>query len=518
MKFDLLMYNGSIVTVDESNPRARWAGIKDGKIEAVGSNSPPLMQSIKNVDLDGATLLPGLIDSHVHGTLTGLALKSSDLSEAKSKKQVLEAVSRHQSRGGTGNMVTAVNLAMSTMSKNEIPSAKELDEISSTQIIILFDKSLHGMVLNSLGIQEAGLQSGMVGVELENGHLTGTVTDDTSYYQGIRNLMKDSGEELLVGFQEAVCNEALKKGITSIHSLDGGDFVVDMPGWVINRKNLPINVVNYWETMDFEEVTKYGLSRIGGCICLDGTRALHTMALFEPYRDRPSTRGFLYYSDDVIYQFIKEAHEKDMQCALHATGERAIDQHINILKQVILEQGDKDLRHRIEHFSMPTEKHIEWAVEMNLALPMQPSFSMEWDEGAGSLYKTRFGKERASRVEPLSKIVRSGGKVCGGSDSPVTKLDSLYGIDACVNNPDPSRRIPLMEAIRSFTINNAWAAHEDDVRGSIEVGKVADLVLLDMDLEKTKKSVQEASTRATFVKGNLAYENMEKPLIWSNSK
>jgi predicted amidohydrolase YtcJ len=103
------------------------------------------------------------------------------------------------------------------------------------------------------------------------------------------------------------------------------------------------------------------------------------MALNEPYADMPSTRGFLYYKDQDVYNFVKEADNRGMQCSMHATGDRAIDQYIYVLDRVIRENGKKNLRHRIEHFSMPADRHIEMAVELELALPMQPIFTKIWD-------------------------------------------------------------------------------------------------------------------------------------------
>ncbi|MDE8735319.1 hypothetical protein P0G10_19740, partial [Eubacteriales bacterium DFI.9.88] len=105
------------------------------------------------------------------------------------------------------------------------------------------------------------------------------------------------------------------------------------------------------ETLDFDKVMPYKLDRIGGFICLDGTRTLHTMALNKPYADRPDTRGLLYYNDAQILEFIRNANDHNMQCSLHAAGTRAIDQYIYLLNQVIRDLGQKHLRHRIEHFS-----------------------------------------------------------------------------------------------------------------------------------------------------------------------
>ena len=267
-----------------------------------------------------------------------------------------------------------------------------------------------------------------------------------------------------------------------------------------------MQVVNYWETLDFDKVMPYKLDRIGGCICLDGTRTLHTMALIKPYADRPDTRGLLYYNDAQILEFIRKANDHNMQCSLHAAGTRAIDQYIYLLNQVIRELGQKHLRHRIEHFSYPTEEQIQMAAELELALPMQPIFTQVWDSGEDSMYKKRFGAAEAGKVEPIADIIRAGGMVCGGSDSPVTMIDPLAGIDACVNTDNPHRKITMREALKLYTTNGAWAAHEDKEKGTLAYGKNADLVVLERSPFSDPGHVKEIQVEKTFVNGKLVYQ------------
>ena len=498
---DTMIKNANIITMNEAMPIAAWMAIRDGKIAALGQGAQ--MPEARHVlDAGRRTILPGFIDSHVHGTLTGEALHAVDLSDADTTGKVLDQLAGST---GSGGMITAHSFSREHF-HGALFTAENLDEISRDKIILIYDKSYHGCYLNTCGIKAAGIRKDMPGVTVKEGNMTGEITDDVSYYRSLRNIMRTISEDVIRAYMQAVSDYALSKGVTTIHSLDGNDFEVDMPAWILYRDQLDLHVVNYWETMDFDKVEPYDLGRIGGCICLDGTRSLHTMALMEPYRDNPAVRGLLYYRDQDVLTFIRTAHERNMQCAMHATGPRAIDQYIYLLYQVIQESGQKDLRHRIEHFSYPTEKHIEMAVQLKLALPMQPAFFKTWDDGENSLYRQRFGAEEADRIEPIADIVAAGGMVCGGSDSPVTQIDPLAGIDACVNSSNPHRKLSLMDAIRIFTYNGAWAAHEETVKGSLKPGKDGDFIVLEKNPMENEKDIGKISVEKTFVQGKLVYQ------------
>ncbi len=507
MIVDRLLKNAKVITLNPDNATADWVAIHDGKICAIGKGSE-CPQAAEEWDLKGAAVLPGFCDTHVHGTLTGDALSAVELGDAENIRDVLDLMEAECAKTGGDSLISGSNLSEERLAERRLPTMAELDRVSGEHKVILYHQTLHGCVLNSRAFAASGLTAGMPGVEMEDGKPNGIISDDVPYVVAVNSLTASMGENMLKKYMKACSDKALSMGITTIHALNGTDYRVDMPGWILYEDTIPLHIVHYWETLEVEEAKKHGQKQVGGCICLDGSRIQRTMALFEPYSDRPDTRGILYYKDEEVYDFISRAHANDMQCAMHAAGERAIDQYIYLLDKVVREQGRKDLRHRIEHFSMPTQKHIEMAVELELALPMQPIFSALWDEGEDSVYKQRFGS-RAARVEPLAEILRAGGRICGGSDSPVTPMDPLAGLDACVNNPDPSRNVSLTDALKIFTLNGAWAAREEAVRGSIEPGKIADLVVLDKNPYDHQKELRDINVLATVVNGITVHKSSE---------
>jgi predicted amidohydrolase YtcJ len=193
------------------------------------------------------------------------------------------------------------------------------------------------------------------------------------------------------------------------------------------------------------------------------------------YPERPERRGFLIHTDEEIYRLISQAHREGIQTAFHALGDRAIDQLLFVFRQVLGEQGPKDLRHRVEHFSFFSDNHADMLADMKLIASMQPAFSGYWDQ----YYRAYKEAGNPAHIEMFPEIIRRGGIVCGGSDSPVTPIDPLYGIACCIDNPDPSRSVSVHDALKIFSYNAAYSVHQEKEKGSVETGKDADFTIID---------------------------------------
>lgn len=505
--YDVILKKGTILTMDDSLTKYRWVAVKNGKIAKLGVTDDSPEEAVNVVDLEEKTVLPGFIDSHLHGSLTGLSFVSIELRDADSIDEILKRLEKACEEKAAGEIVIGTNVSAETLKEKRLPHRKELDEVSGKNPILLHHVTMHGCVLNSLAYELSQLQTGMDGVCTYNdGSPNGIISDDNAYYEGVGNIMNNLSKEEIEEFITRFSRTLPPSGVTTVHTLDGQDLPMDEEVWFRMQGKHPVHVINYLETLDVNKAKRYGYPRVGGCIALDGSRVMETMAINEPYQDNPG-RGTLYYTDDTIYKFMAEAHRSDMQVSLHVGGERAIDQFIYNLYRVEKEQGFKDLRHRPEHFSMPSERAIELAVEMQLALPMQPSFPALWDKPGESLYVKTLGEERAKRMEPFAKIIEKGGIICGGSDSPITACNPLWGIHCAVNDPRPYRAVSVTDAIKMFTINGAWAAHEETMKGSIEIGKLADLVVLDQNPYEAEKSIKDINVEMTIVEGQIRFQS-----------
>jgi predicted amidohydrolase YtcJ len=234
--------------------------------------------------------------------------------------------------------------------------------------------------------------------------------------------------------------------------------------------------------MNLGEVQELGLPRVGGCICSDGAFEAHTAALFEPYTDEPDNYGALTYTQEVMDRFILTAHSAGLQIAVHCESERSIEQVLQAMEKALHADPRSDHRHRIEHLELPTYNQIERMANAGIMASMQPAFIPAFvGQEDMRIYKGLLGKSRLERVHPYRTILDHGIPISGGSDSPVTPYDPLAGVQAAVNHPNFRERVTLWEALQMFTSTAAWSAFEEGEKGTIEPGKLADMVVLAQD-------------------------------------
>lgn len=483
MVFDSVYYNGNILSMNAGREKYSWLGIKDGKIAGTGLGDEWKENGADaEYDLKGNTVLPGLSDCHVHVLSTGIFLSSVKLDKCTCIQEVLDIIEKKCADEPGDGWVYASCFLPQNMKEKRYPTKYELDKVSHGHKVIVFTATMHGNLYNSAGAEIAAIPDDLAGVEKENGESTGVYTSDESVFLGQRNVFGSFSEEEIWNLIKCCADYAVTKGVTHMHGLFGqfvaGDTDVKLA--VERSGELPLDVTIFYQTWNIAEATALGLERIGGCLTLDGAAFEHTMANCEPYVDAPHLRGMLFHSDQEVYDFISEAHRNDLQCTMHAVGERAIDQLLYTYKRVFAEQGRKDLRHRLEHFCLPTEEQIIMAAELGITLSMQPGDSYLWD-GAGGELAGILGRERADRMYPFNKIIDSGIVLLSGSDCPVADIDPLKYIAHCINGYNPVRNISVTDAINMCTVNPAYSLHSEKSEGTIEQGKKADFVVINKD-------------------------------------
>ncbi|MDR2295777.1 MAG: amidohydrolase [Clostridiales Family XIII bacterium] len=478
--YDSLYRGGTVITVNRNEDIADWVAVKDGRIAAVGAAKDE-PKALEVFDLDGAVLLPGLYDAHCHVMPTGFFLDGVNLLETKCLEEVLQLLKNRCTRTRKGEWVFGAGFMAQNMKEGRFPNRSELDAVSCDHPIMITAQTLHGGAFNTNALGRINIPDAVGVGRAADGSLDGTLLSDDAFFPAVSQVMGLLPEAKLKAFIESCADYARKRGVTSIIGLLGqfvdGDTDVEIAER--DKAEFPVNLVTFYQTWDIEKIRKYKLPRIGGCLTLDGAGFEYTMALQNVYTERPERRGFLIHTDEEIYKLLSQAHREGIQTAFHALGDRAIDQLLFVFRQVIGEQGNKDLRHRVEHFSLPWDIHMDMLAEMKLVASMQPAFSGLWGEPLSGYYDLCMGRERASRMEVFPEIIKRGGVICGGSDSPVTLIDPLYGIACCIDNPDPRRNVSVHDALKIFTWNAAYSVHQEGQKGSVEVGKDADFTVID---------------------------------------
>ncbi|MBN1315156.1 MAG: amidohydrolase [Anaerolineales bacterium] len=469
------------------------------------------------ISMPGKTVLPGFIDTHVHFTQTGLGSIGPSVYDVESTEEIFSVIANTVARSHPDEPLLIHGCWVNGL---DVPiTCADLDRIAPANPVMIVDVGGHVSIVNSKAFDLLELPDSIAGiVSISSKVLSGTLVQKANalaryrYYQTI-----DDARRVEAIFRAAeMANQA---GITTVHALDGGD--PNGHGWFPERDveillqeqaNLPVRTVIYFQSTNVDRTKSWNLPRIGGCLWVDGSYGEHTAALLEPYADDPSTSGLLYFSDDELNDFVGRAHRAGLQISMHAIGDAGIEQLLRAYERTLRENPRSDHRHRIEHFSLPTEDQIERVARLGIAVAMQPNFAVsppvedtETFQVAGIRH---LGPERYRRRHAYRRIMDAGILIAGGSDSDPQPMGPLVGIQAVVNHRDEARRLTIQEALSLYTINAARIAFEEEEKGTIEPGKLADLVVLDDDPVIVSPSViDRIGIAMTMVGGRVVYDN-----------
>jgi predicted amidohydrolase YtcJ len=478
-----------------------WMLVEDARIVALGSGPPPdgLGDGLERVDLGPHTVLPAFHDAHVHFLRTGLMDIDLDLAGARSYQDVLDLVAR-EAATLEGEVLRAHSFDPDLIAEGRYPTAAELDTISDTIAIFIKRRDGHSSAANTKALELLNLPEGMPGVETEGGRPTGVLRGKAHSlaFRKVDDLLTD--EERADCYRRAA-SRAVERGIGAVHALVGSAHPGNRDVEVLLEvaQDLPIDVVVYPQFQDVARVERLGLPRIGGCILLDGSFSSGTAALGAGYADREG-RGNLYFTDDELTAFMAGAHSHGLQIAVHALGDLAIAQAIRCYARAAGTEC-RQRRHRIEHCELPDGSQLAAIAELGIVVCVQPTFERFWG-GPGGMYEARLGAERAGRSNPFRSMLEAGIRLAGGSDSYVTPMDSLLGIDAAVNRPNGSERLSVFDAVSLFTSGASWFSFDEARRGTLEVGKDASFVVLESDpFDVEPGSIKDIPVLGLFVRG-----------------
>ncbi|HHV07761.1 MAG TPA: amidohydrolase [Firmicutes bacterium] len=509
----MILCNGKVVTMDPELPFAEAVVVIDDKINFVGSNEDAFNQfpNSKKIDLGGKTLVPGFIDSHCHLSLTGEVMSLPSACDYRSVDECLDGFRSEALKLDKGQALLVCGLDVDRL--NRIPSLEELDKVLPDRPFLCRTAASHATLANSKALSLVQKEAKRLGAKLNPEDIkTGLLKDRGNLiaYALTATLMSDEQREIA---KEKVVEQCTQAGVTTIHTLEGRQLEndPDVEHLLKVQDSLPFDTLIYYQTTNVDEAVKKGLTRIGGCILclLDGDFSPGTAALREPYYNDPTNYGKLYFTDEELQSFFIEANRKGLQIAMHAIGDRAVDQALRAYEVALKDTPRTDHRHRIEHFEIPYKDLMDRMVDLGIVLAMQPAFDQYWDYDD---YVTFLGPERARRKNCFRAVLDRGLIVGGGSDSFVTPFDPLLGIHACLNHSVSESRIGLSEALAMFTINSAYLGFEEETKGSIRPGKRADLAIISGDLYNTPADkIKDLTVVGTIYKGNFVWKDPAMP-------
>lgn len=508
---NLAIRDTTIITMNRGLLMAECIVIRDGEIAAIGTWEEVASEAegMDVLNLRGRTVLPGFIDTHTHFLWTAFGEAAVNVSLANSHEELQVIISEAVVNNSPGELILGAEFTEYPLTREEAFSIRAaLDSVAPDNPVFLFGITGHSSAANSLGLEALDLPEGIRGVATDSqGIPTGMLADQANSiaFKNILSLPES------IAKTEAMIDKTISKahsvGITTLHALEGG---LDYPHEVIGKfrhmmPDLPLRIVLYYQTMEIDKVVELELPRIGGCILLDGDMDPKTAALLEPYVDEGDYRGRLYFQDEVVNDFTLAAHKEGLQIAFHAVGDAAVEQALNAYELAIEQHPREDHRHRIEHCSIMHEDQILRAQRLGVALAIQPPFNHYWPH---TNYYRYVGEERALKVDQVRTFMRPGLLVAGGSDSTVTPMGPLIGVHAAVNHSNPAERVSVYEALELYTLNGARIAFQEDDRGSLEVGKLGDLVVLgENPFEVDQRTIKDIKVEMTVIGGNIVHQS-----------
>ena len=493
---DLLLHNGKIVTVDEAFSVQEAIVVRGDRIVAVGDDSLlNVYDAATVVDLEGKMLMPGFNDTHIH--VSGDPPWEIDLTEATSIGQIKQLVVDMSGTLEEGHWITGYGWSEDQLAERRRPLRPDLDEVAPDNPVILTRAGGHSAVANSLALELAEItkdtpqpEGGVIEHD-EDGELNGVIRER----QGIvsRLAPRATSDQVRSSFVENL-RELLGLGITSIiqagvatRGYENWEGVYEAYGGELPRATVQIRWAGRDRMQAFNKITGDGDEwlRVGAVkVLVDGGFTGPAAYTIEPYKGQPDYYGKLNLSEEELIALIDEAHEMGWQLGFHAIGDAAIKLTVDAFVETITATPRNDHRHYLNHFTVtPPAATMNLMAEHGIHIAQQPNFTYTLE----GRYAANLDEERLAHSNPLRTPMDHGVFVAIGSDIlPIGPMVGLYaavtrrGMSGAVYGED--EQLTMEEAIRAYTEYGAYLTFEEGLKGTLEPGKLADLVVLSDDL------------------------------------
>ncbi len=500
----VLFENVNGYTLNASRELVRFVALQftDGEVDRVFGTGDELPESAgRRIDGAGATMIPGLIDAHGHVLGHGQALLSVALTGADSEQQAVQRVADFAAANPEVEWIQGRGWNQVLWQSNEFPTAASLDAIGDDRPIWLGRVDGHAAWANSRAMQLAGIsaqsrdpEGGQI-IRDSAGNPTGVFIDTAM--ELVSSMIPEPGRDEIKRALSVSMQDLASWGLTSVHDAGSGSAVIAAFRELLDEDALPIRVNLMLAASDefYEERLAEGHFRDADDrfvihsvkVISDGALGSRGAALLEDYSDDPGNTGLLRHGDEQLLYLMRAAMNAGFQVNTHAIGDAANRIVLDSYAQLIAETGSRELRHRIEHAQVLAFADIMRFAELGVVPSMQTTHATS-DK---NMAEDRLGPSRIQGAYAWRKLLDTGVVIANGSDFPIEHPNPFHGLHAAVTRQDlqgepsggwyPGERMSLTEAFASFTIDAAWAGHQEDLLGTLAPGKKADFVLLDRD-------------------------------------
>jgi predicted amidohydrolase YtcJ len=533
---DRILKNGKIWTVNARQPEAEALAVRGERIVAVGSDAEVLRLAGPRtviLDLNKRRVVPGFHDSHLHLLTTGLQLSQVALRDAKDESEFGKRLKDFAAKLAPGRWLVGNDWDHDRTFGGQLPTAALLDRYVADRPVFLRRYDGHMGVANSRAMKLADITAGTAnpsgGVIYRDASTklpTGLLRDNAMSL--VEDLIPPPTEDEIRAAVLAALLEIRKNGITSVQDMDGSDSgtrrkLLRVYQRLKNSGLLTCRLRFHWPLSQWRALANLGILMGLGDLWLeigvlkdfiDGSLGSSTAKMFEPYLNEPNSTGIYVRPRGKLLEDVLAADVAGLGIAIHAIGDRGNAELLDIFAEAIAKNGPRDRRLRVEHAQHLRPIDYQRFAELGVIASMQPYHLIDdgrWAEG-------RIGTKRCASSYALGSLLKAGAKVAFGSDSPVAPLSPLLGIDAAVNrrtldgkHPDgwfPEQKITVVQAIECYTLTAAYAAFHEKECGSLEAGKLADLVVLSRDIlnEAERDQIGQAEVLMTMVGGRVVFE------------
>ena len=533
MNIDYAFLNGLVYTLEGHIAEA--VAISGDKFAATGSNSEirGLCDSkTEIIDLKGKYVFPGFNDSHMHLLLYGLMFDKIDLRGACSIEEIIKRGRSfiEEKNKRPGEFIIGYGFDQNLFSNKRMPLKEDVDLISKEHPILLDRICGHIGIVNTPALKMMGITKDTVikGGNIHkdaNGNPNGII--DEAALDWFKSCIPKPGIPQIKETIERASREALRHGLTSIQTddLEGTDFNTMFESYrsLADENKLPIRIYEEVQAARCDKLkrflekgmrTGYGSDyfRIGNIkLLVDGSLGARTAALKDDYSDEAGNKGINVYTQEELDEVIGMAHNSGMQVACHAIGDSAIEQVINSFEKA-MKANNKPMRHRIVHCQIANSDIFNRMAKLGIAADIQPAFV----PSDYAIAEKRIGMERSKKSYAWNTMLKHGIHMGGGSDCPVESFDPIWGIYCAVTREDingnppggwmADEKLSVEEAIKLYTIGSAYVSFDENKKGTIKAGKLADMVVLSEDPYKVNpKDIKDIQVLMTVVGGKIQF-------------
>jgi hypothetical protein len=538
---DLILRGGRVYTVDPGTPWAEAVAVRGDRIARVGSDAEVMAlrgPATRVIDLPGRLVLPGFNDGHTHFLDGAIGLTQVDLAGAVTLPEIQERVRAYAAAHPEEPWILGFGWVYSTF-PDRLPHRRDLDAAVADRPALLYSYDGHTAWVNSAALRAAEIDAGTPDLPASKGAIVRepkTRAPTGALKEGAMGLVervvpRPAREQKLMALRQGL-RHAASLGVTSIQNCSGGQDEIDLYAQLDRQGELTLRTRTAFTVPDNPvEVNDAFIAKLTAArdahrdgrvqagtvkFFADGVIESNTAAMLAPYANEPAVRGTPHYDARQLEAMVRRVDAAGLQIYIHAIGDAGVRMALDALETAVRERPGHRRRHRLEHIETIDAADIPRLGKIGVLAGMQPYHAYP-EPNLLTVWAANIGPERVTRAFAWNALAAAGARLVFGSDWPVVTLDPIPGIHNAVLRQDtegrpeggwvPEQRVTLEQAIAAYTINGAWASFEEDVKGSIREGMLADLAVLSQDLFRIPPGdIHRTKVVLTVFDGRVVYE------------